>query len=81
MLSNLFDAYKKRDGAVADSPGARLITGTCDFVILKMENEQVGMTCRIDVRHAEFARAEGEKRAMHHMLNKALRGCTQSSLL
>ena len=81
MLTALVGAHEGRDVAVTDAPGARLNATIDEFTLLKIVDEQVDATCRMNEKCAKCVSKEKEKKALHVILNKALCGCVQSALL
>ena len=81
MLAALADTHERRDAAVADVPGVCLNATIDEFALLKMMDGQADVMCRIHEKHKAFATIEGGRRLSYLMLNKALCGCVQSTLL
>lgn len=66
-----------------DVPGAfrQVIFPDGKFVILKFENDFVGIMVDMDPRYASEVRFEGGKKVLYVRLIRALYGCMESALL
>ena len=81
MLTAIVDAYEKRFVGISDVKGAYLNANFDEFLLIKFENEQVKIICDINKKYKKYVLTENGKQVLYLVLNKALYGCVQSSLL
>ena len=73
--------YENRSVAVADVKGARSNAEFHEFLLIKLENEQVDMMCNMDGKHRKHVATEAGKIVLCLVLSDAFCGCTQRTLL
>ena len=82
MLTLVVDALERRDVATADIAGAYLNADVDDFVLMKLEGEDVNLMCDVIPAYRKHARTgRSNKQVLYLRLAKALYGCVRSALL
>ena len=66
LLTLIVGAHENRSVSVTCVKGACLNAGFGEFVLMKFENEQAGITCDTDEKHVKHVATEDGKRTMHH---------------
>ena len=81
MLSLMIDAKEKRDIAMADVAGAHLRTDMNNFVVMKLEGENVQIFCKMNDEYEKYVTTENGKPVLYIRLLEALYGCVKFALL
>jgi hypothetical protein len=81
MLSCLIDAMEERDIATCDLPGAFMQADIDEELFVKFDGELADLLIQVDSSYAQFATQEHGKKVLYTVLNKALYGTVQASLL
>ena len=81
LLSCLIDAMEERDVATCDLPGAFMQADIDEELFVKFDGELVDLLIKVDPSFAQFVTQEHGKRVLYTILNKALYGTVQASLL
>jgi hypothetical protein len=81
VLSCLIDAIEGRDVATCDIPGAFMQAEIDEEVHIKFEGELVDLLITVDNTYVQYVCLEKGKRVIYALLNKALYGTVQASLL
>lgn len=81
MMSIMIDAHEHRDVATADVAGAYLHADLDDFVLLRIEGDEVDIMCKVCATYEQFVTYENGKKVLYLRLLKALYGCVKSALL
>jgi Reverse transcriptase (RNA-dependent DNA polymerase) len=81
VLSCLIDALEKRDVATCDIPGAFMQADVDEEIHIKFDGKLVDLLISVDQSYAQYVVYEKGKRVIYAVLNKALYGTVQASLL
>ena len=81
ILSCLIDALEKRDVATCDIPGAFMQADVDEEIHIKFDGELVDLLISVDSSYAQYVVYEGQNKVIYAILNKALYGTVQASLL
>ena len=81
FITCIIDAIEGRCKATTDVTGAYLNARMKDQVIMRISGPEVGIFCKLDPTLAEFVIDNKGKKVLYVVLDKALYGCVQSSLL
>ena len=81
LLSCMIDAMEKRDVATLDIPGAFMQADIDEEVHIKFDGELIDLLCQVDPSLAQYVAVENGKKVLYTVLNKALYGTVQASLL
>ena len=82
MLTLAIDALEGRDVATADVAGAYLNAEMNDYVLMRLEGEDVDLMCDMNPSYKEYVwRSRNGKKSLYLRLARALYGCVQSALL
>ena len=81
LLSCMIDALEGRDVATCDIPGAFMQADIDEEVHVKFDGELVDLLLQTDPSLAQYVAVENGKRVLYTILNKALYGTVQASLL
>ena len=81
----VIDAYKSRDIAIADVPGAYLhaLWPKGKKVLLKLRGKFVNIMCNVNLEYKKYIIYEGKKKqkVLYLRVLRALYGCIESALL
>ena len=82
MLTLIIDAMENRDVATADVAGAYLNADMDDYVLMRLEGEDVDLMCDVNSSYRAYVcRARNGKKTLFLRLAKALYGCVKSAFL
>ena len=81
LLSCMIDALEGRDVATCDIPGAFMQADIDEEIHVKFDGELVDLMIQNDPNLAQYVAIENGKRVLYTLLNKALYGTVQASLL
>ena len=82
MLTLLVDAMEGRDVATADVAGAYLNAEMDDYVLMRLEGEDVALMCDVNPAYREYVhRGKNGRTVLFLRLARALYGCVKSALL
>ena len=74
IFTAIIDATERRIVVVTDVIGAYLNASINEFLLLKIEGEQVDMLCKIDSKYGEYIIIEKGKKILYLVLRKVLYG-------
>ena len=81
IMTLLVDANEDRDVATADVAGAFLKGDMEDFVLIKLNDEEVDIMCKVNKEYENYVVMEGKRKILYMQLNKALYGCMKSAII
>ena len=82
MLTLIVDAMEGRDVATADVAGAYLNAKMDDYVLMRLEGEDVSLMCDVNPTYRDYVhRGKNGRKVLFLRLARALYGCVKSALL
>jgi hypothetical protein len=81
LPSCMIDAMEKSDVATLDIPGAFMQANIDEEVHIKFDGELIDLLCQVDQSLAQYVAVENGKKVLYTVLNMALYGTVQASLL
>ena len=82
MLTLMVDAMEGRDVATADVAGAYLNAEMDDYVLMRLEGEDVTLMCDVNSTYRDYVhRGKNGRKVLFLRLARALYGCVKSALL
>ena len=82
MLTLIVDAMEGRDVATADVAGAYLNAKMDDYVLMRLEGEDVSLMCDVNPVYRNYvSRGKNGRKVLFLRLARALYGCVKSALL
>ena len=80
-MTSIIDTCEERAASAAEVKGTCLKDHFDEFLMVKLEGEQVKIMCDVNNECNKHVTEEFGKSVLHLVLNNSLHGCVQSSLL